>query len=362
VSALTFWLHHRVNRLLRGKLAALHDRQSVGQLEARVQRARGCIVPLPCVGTLRPDLAWAVDRDFGQTAVEEIRNAHLFDAIENPLVEPRHVIDGGILNNKPLRGALRAIFRLPRERGVRRILAYINPDPGDGPQPDSMNEQPTLYNVLTSSLFGIPQSQSIADQLEDISEHNRTVQSHRDNVLNLVNVKTDHEELAKALFGVYRQRRIANTCQLFVLDLLPTVTSSEPGATAARSDADPQSDGTALDNWTGDKLPLAERRRPDLQEALAVLGKQGKAAIQLTFESIKWGGWIPRDWPEPGGDANTVDEHWEWGLFPVEFAARLMLDFLRLAQRLADIRDSFQKLAEECRTKQDEEFTSNFAH
>ena len=39
----------------------------------------------------------------------------------------RWVIDGGVLANQPLRPALRAIFRQPASRQVRRVLAFVVP-------------------------------------------------------------------------------------------------------------------------------------------------------------------------------------------------------------------------------------------
>lgn len=286
---------------------------------------------------------------FEPSEIDAGAGARLFDALGNPLVEKRHVIDGGILNNKPIRGALKAIFNMPRERGVRRVLAYINPDPGNGEKPQSMAETPSLYTVLGASLFGIPQSQSIADQLQEIADHNRAVQLRRDNVLNVVAASTDHLELAKQLFPVYRKRRIANTCQLFILDVLPTVTSAEAGAqTVSASKLCEQLESAATQcqqgNCAGDALPEQALRVPELQDALAVLGRQGTATIKLTFERIEWKAWIPPEWPDYCASASQCNEHWEWGLFPVEFSARVMLDFLRLAQRLADIRDSLDTL------------------
>jgi patatin-related protein len=88
---------------------------------------------------------------FEPSPIDAGEDARLFDALDNPLVEQRHVIDGGILNNKPIRGALKAIFNVLRERGVRRVLAYINPDPGDGRQPASMSEAPSLYDGFCRS-------------------------------------------------------------------------------------------------------------------------------------------------------------------------------------------------------------------
>ena len=48
----------------------------------------------------------------------------------------RWVIDGGVLANQPLRPALRAIFRQPASRQVRRVLAFVVPDPGEAVQVD----------------------------------------------------------------------------------------------------------------------------------------------------------------------------------------------------------------------------------
>ena len=41
----------------------------------------------------------------------------------------RWVVDGGVLANQPLRPALRAIFRQPASRQVRRVLAYRRAGP-----------------------------------------------------------------------------------------------------------------------------------------------------------------------------------------------------------------------------------------
>ena len=46
-----------------------------------------------------------------------------------PAKADRYLIDGGVLDNKPLGSALRAIFQMPNTRNVRRVLAYVVPDP-----------------------------------------------------------------------------------------------------------------------------------------------------------------------------------------------------------------------------------------
>src|SRR5262249_30150420 len=45
------------------------------------------------------------------------------------------LLDGGVLLNKPIRPALEAVYRQPGEAQVRRILAYVAPNPGEEPRP-----------------------------------------------------------------------------------------------------------------------------------------------------------------------------------------------------------------------------------
>jgi len=239
--------------------------------------------------------------------------AQLFDAMDRPIkaskvdnqVVPRYVIDGGILNNKPFRGALRSVFAMPAQRGVRRVLAYINPDPGDGPPGKPVKEAPQLSSVLGASLFGIPQSQTIADQLAEIQAHNDHVRTRRGSVVNTVVSLPAHVlgELARGLFKLYRMRRLIDTFDGFVFDELP-----------------------------------AAARRLD-QPAAGVLGKRGRARLQQTFLQVHWNRWIPEDWPVGWPDdplKPCEDKEWEWGLYPVEFAIKIVLDLLRRTQQLTD--------------------------
>jgi patatin-related protein len=234
------------------------------------------------------------------------------------LAVPRYVVDGGVLDNKPFRGARDAIFAMPRSIGVRRVLAYINPDPGDGPPCDPTQRKgsrgeptpPSLAKVLAAGIIGIPQSQTIADQLHEIEKHNETVRMRRDSVLVLAEAFKDDEadgrvlrDLAASLFIVYRRRRLATTFETFLFD----------------------------------PLSAAAARDPHLARPLATLGKQGRESLKLHFTQIDWKGWIPGAWPDAADDpANACGETWEWGLFPVEFEAKVMMDLLRMMQSLAD--------------------------
>lgn len=218
----------------------------------------------------------------------------------------RYVIDGGVLNNKPFRGALRSIFSMPTQRGVRRVLAYINPDPGDGPPGKPRAEPPPLSSVLGASLFGVPQSQTISDQLAEIQEHNDHVRARRDSVLDTVDRLTDEvlERLPVDLFRLYRRHRLGSTFDAFIHEELP-----------------------------------AAARRHQLPPASAVVGRHGYAHLREVFVSQHWEGWIPKAWPARWAPSQatptTCDPaDWEWGMFPVEFALKVLLDLLRRTQRV----------------------------
>ncbi|MFK4446978.1 patatin-related protein [Caballeronia udeis] len=236
------------------------------------------------------------------------KNANLCNSQGDALasVSTRYVIDGGILDNKPFRGALQAIFQMPTQRGVRRVLAYVNPDPGDGSStthsatPDA---PPELAPVLAASVLGIPQSQTISDQLQEIQDHNHSVRTRRNDVLKLVrsfNAAT-LLGLAENLFPLYRKHRIADTFETFVYSALPDIV----------------------------------RKNPSLAPALSAVGKNGREMMRLKFEAIEWKGWIPVHWSDDTQFTGCADAKiWEWGLSPVEFSASVLLNLLRLTQRL----------------------------
>src|SRR5919201_859343 len=81
----------------------------------------------------------------------------------------RWTVDGGLLVNKPLGAALRAIFaNPPGDRQIRRVLAYVVPDPGTpgGKEPDRQDDPPAPGRVLLDSLLTIPHAQSVASDLD----------------------------------------------------------------------------------------------------------------------------------------------------------------------------------------------------
>jgi patatin-related protein len=92
-----------------------------------------------------------------------------------------HVIDGGVLVNRPLSPAVDAVFA-QRASGedVRRVLLYVVPDPGESvnPEPEERDGY-KLTDVALRSLVTIPRVQSIASDIDEINEQNRRVREQR---------------------------------------------------------------------------------------------------------------------------------------------------------------------------------------
>lgn len=92
----------------------------------------------------------------------------------------QYVLDGGILLNKPIRPALEAIYRQTGENQVRRVLAYVVPDPGepaptaDGPPaPEIRAPVPTALDVVLAILTRLRSTDSVSRELGEIRDRNK---------------------------------------------------------------------------------------------------------------------------------------------------------------------------------------------
>lgn len=212
------------------------------------------------------------------------------------------VVDGGVLDNSPLESAIEAVFRQRAEGEVRRVLAYVVPDPGHIPDPPSEDPAkiPTLVSTALASLVSIPRVESVSDQLRTIVDHNHRVSQQRDTRLLVARSLdwTQAQEMAKLVFSSYRLRRLQSAADYIALALAE-------GA-ARHRDA------------SGQSLALGRRTRQHIAETLT------------RVRALPW-------LPDTFADATDTSE-WHWGLFTLENVMSTLLDLLRRGVQLVPAR------------------------
>ncbi len=120
------------------------------------------------------------------------------------------VVDGGVLRNKPVRPALEAIYRQSASRQVRRVMAYVVPDPGESAAPPSPVEAPGAYEVLLGVLTRLRSTDSVAGELAEIELRNDEARRRRRTRDRLAGAFLDagvDDGLVTAAFPAYREVR-----------------------------------------------------------------------------------------------------------------------------------------------------------
>jgi Protein of unknown function (DUF3376)/Patatin-like phospholipase len=84
-----------------------------------------------------------------------------------------YVADGGLLANRPIAAAVRAVFDRPADSDVRRVLLYVVPTAAPTPIPDD-EKMPLLGAALLKDLSAMT-SQAISADLAGIRAHNESV-------------------------------------------------------------------------------------------------------------------------------------------------------------------------------------------
>jgi len=218
----------------------------------------------------------------------------------------RFVIDGGVLLNRPLRPALRAIFRHPASQQVRRVLAYVVPDPGAGGEleGDKPATAPKLADVTAASFSGIPRNQSVSAELDEITQHNARVDAQRRR-RELAVVDLDPDYLARKAYAQYRGFR-ADLLAGWLLAML------------ARG-------------FTALELEDVPRKREDRVVPEAPLRERTLLREQLIGHLANL---PPGQWPSTGADT----AQWFTTVDTVERAAGVVLDLLRRGLAVTDPR------------------------
>jgi patatin-related protein len=204
--------------------------------------------------------------------------------------ESQYVLDGGVLVGKPFEAAIRDVFALPAERQVRRVMAFVSPDPAmKKVKPGTSDEIPNLLTVALDSAMRLPRAISISAELNAIDEHNRRVagQQKRRELL-LTSVDADHlEDFASRLVDAYWERKGREWAE--------TMAARLPG----------------------------EPSRVDVAGINAEVRRQVRSEL---FQA--WLADAPNiDITQPG----ALDRQWSWDVESVQRAALVVLDLLKRA-------------------------------
>jgi patatin-related protein len=105
-------------------------------------------------------------------------------------------VDGGVINNYPFGPAIDAIMERSANQELRRVLVYLEPDPGKDPLAPP-GEAPKLLSAIWAGLHGIPSSQPILDELERVADHNGNLDRIRD-IVRAEELETTNRERSDA--------------------------------------------------------------------------------------------------------------------------------------------------------------------
>jgi patatin-related protein len=213
------------------------------------------------------------------------------------------VIDGGVLDNKPLGPALRSMFGQPSDGDVRRVLAYVVPDPGAVPaEPgDDPQDVPSAGSVVLSSLVNLPRVESVRADIEQLRRHNARVFREREGRVSITNSLSAEKlyELSSTLLGAYQERRTSGAV------------------------------GYLVDRFAGDVSREVGRE----------LGQRGLETVRRLLEEqfrVDRLPWIPSCPPaEDSARQERKPSGWAWGLHALEHLSLVLFDTLRRTQRLA---------------------------
>jgi predicted acylesterase/phospholipase RssA len=131
---------------------------------------------------------------------------------------PPWTIDGGLLDNAPIRAAIELIPTRAAIRQVKRYLVYVNPEPHESLEPgaaevgtnadgETPSDEPQLPNVV-GYVVNLPRKTPFVDQLEAIEDAVQKSSLISDGTLPLLNAPIDVvAETAEASLQPYASRR-----------------------------------------------------------------------------------------------------------------------------------------------------------
>ena len=194
-----------------------------------------------------------------------------------------YVADGGLLANRPIAAAVRAVFDRPADTDVRRILLYIVPTAAPTTIPDNVT-MPLLGGALLKDLSAMT-SQAISADLAGIRAHNESVRVRIDAYRQLAAIadRVTGSLATPAMYEQYRRRVSENQAGLLVEEALRQL---DPPAIPLDDDAPVQTAGEGTSTLQAKvaadlaaALPAAVPAPGDY-DALGRLGRRGYDAAK----------------------------------------------------------------------------------
>ncbi|MGE0878930.1 MAG: patatin-like protein [Acidimicrobiia bacterium] len=264
------------------------------------------------------------------------------EAVSN-LTASGWAVDGGVLQNEPVGPAVDLVLERPAGQEIRRVMMYINPDPGgtaDEAVGADLSVAPTMSQIVAKSLVSMPRTESIAADLQKIrSNNNRLLDQRHGREALLVGYRVkdspsitadtpitlrrvDVIELARHAYPVWLRRRAVLAADSYVRAFLAAGSGrtrqdkvhpkAAPGCNWDLFESALQTARLRL-GWFDSELPLAD-------------------ATELAA-------WKPV--PDADGHLDTTppnvldgSTYWRFGLEPLEYMCSVILDLLRRAYLL----------------------------
>jgi patatin-related protein len=200
------------------------------------------------------------------------------EVVRSSMTGSGYVVDGGVLDNKPVETALEAIAEQRIGQRFRRVLLYVVPDPTEMVARLAADELPGMADVVWSSLVTIPRSESVVSELRAMQQENRRAEEAwmARRILGDGLSAPNLAVLSDHLFPIYRSVRIDRSVRYVVEQI-----------------------SLGIARHTGVGLPYSGRRS-ELIRTLAQVGGDLP--------------WIPSAPP----DDSTESSDWAWGGRPVE--------------------------------------------
>jgi predicted acylesterase/phospholipase RssA len=160
----------------------------------------------------------------------------------------RYAVDGGLLENAPIKPAIDAIPGRPATTSVRRYVCYVNAAPPTAEPADECPTEPTLREVA-GYVINLPREARFVDQLYAIRDAGRRGVLASKLQPDLLRMPMSAlTKTAEALLPTYRLRRLANALEEIVEDparvtaLMKEALAADPDAAAVPwlpADVDP---------------------------------------------------------------------------------------------------------------------------